>query len=837
MKKFLSLVLALVMVLSLGVTAGAVDFTDEAAITKTEAVGVLAGLGIINGYEAADGTFSFAPNGNITRGAAAKIICMIKLGTKVAGILSCEADPFKDVAKDSTFAPYIAYCVNEGIVGGYTDGTYKPGNPVTGYAFTKMLLNALGIKGDYEGANYGVNVALAADAAGLFKGMDADTVYGANAIREDACQLAFNALNYSASGKTTKYEVKDGADTLYSGTDALTALVMKQSSATATLKLVETAEDSLGYKNFKLTKDTTTDDFGRESTVYTNGKDKTKAENVYASFSNNAKLTYTTGTTTGKIWTALGFTKAADQITLNVSVDGGAATEMTVKKGDKAAIGGQGTLVEVYATDDAKVFNVFVVNTYVYQLKAADITKAVAATATADAVPAYVTIANATATDKTFDTAAFKKDDVVLYTQTAGKIVNVVKAASVVGTVTATAGDNSYMRVDGVQYKLAAKNAAKIGTDAGYKYVKDGAEYTYYLDTYGNVIFAVEGKAADVKANYIYVTQFASKAAKTTDVAGGDLFSGTENTTAAAAQYKVVDLATGVVSVKNAGIVKNTAGDYVYADKTGAATETGVATTEKPVLKNGLYEYYELTDGSIVLGDKVTGTDVTVKKNTAAVATGVFANSATKLTVVTLEKDAKTSVVKAATVATTTGIANFPATAKAYAGTIVTKDKNGVASEIVAVVDKAAATEAVNYAIYKAAGEVGADTKQAFYQKGAVVEYAIAKDFADTLEAGKVYDLTITEGKLSAAKPVDALNAGAVTVKAVDASYILVENSLGQSWVIYLDTAGCAAYDKDAKYAAKTVEVDDVIVAIYGDSKDTANKQFKAVDMIIIDND
>ena len=50
MKKFLSLVLALVMVLSLGVTAGAVDFTDEAAITKEEAVGVLAGLGIINGY-------------------------------------------------------------------------------------------------------------------------------------------------------------------------------------------------------------------------------------------------------------------------------------------------------------------------------------------------------------------------------------------------------------------------------------------------------------------------------------------------------------------------------------------------------------------------------------------------------------------------------------------------------------------------------------------------------------------------------------------------------------------------------------------------------------------
>ena len=394
MKKFLSLVLALVMVLSLGVTAGAVDFTDEAAITKEEAVGVLAGLGIINGYEAADGTFSFAPNGNITRGAAAKIICMIKLGTKVAGILSCETAPFKDVAKDSTFAPYIAYCAAEGIVGGYADGTYKPGNPVTGYAFTKMLLNALGIEGQYEGANYGVNVALAADKAGLFKGMDADTVYGANCIREDACQLAFNALNYSATGKTSKYVVKDAAGkTLYSGTDALTALVMKESAETNTLELVESAEDSLGAKNFKLTKGTKTDDFGRISTVYTNGETETSKKVTYATFANNAKLTYTTATTEGKIFTALGFTKAADEVKLNVYTNGATTAEVrTLTKGDKTAIGAQGTLVEIYATDDAKVFNAYVIETFVYEFKDnGDITKAVAATATEDAKDAYVT--------------------------------------------------------------------------------------------------------------------------------------------------------------------------------------------------------------------------------------------------------------------------------------------------------------------------------------------------------------------------------------------------------------------------------------------------------------
>ena len=362
MKKFLSLVLALVMVLSLGVTAGAVSFTDDAAITKTEAVGVLAGLGIINGYEAADGTFSFAPNGNITRGAAAKIICMIKLGTKVAGILSCETAPFKDVAKDSTFAPYIAYCANEGIVGGYPDGTFKPGNPVTGYAFTKMLLNALGIKGDYEGANYGVNVALAANEAELFEGMDADTVYGANCTREDACQLAFNALNYDKAGDAKEYVVYvdvDGVagydatvDTfVWSGTDALTALVMAQSNS-AKMAEKSVKKDSLGYKNFKLTKGTDKDDFLRVSTTYTNGKLESDPDYVlYASFANNAKLTYTAATTEGKIWTALGFTKATDNdVVLNIYTNGSSTPDTrTLSKGDSTAVGAQGTLLEIYS--------------------------------------------------------------------------------------------------------------------------------------------------------------------------------------------------------------------------------------------------------------------------------------------------------------------------------------------------------------------------------------------------------------------------------------------------------------------------------------------------------
>ena len=56
MKKFLSLVLALVMACSLvTVSAGAAVFTDDDSIDYSEAVEVMKAVGVIDGY--ADGSF------------------------------------------------------------------------------------------------------------------------------------------------------------------------------------------------------------------------------------------------------------------------------------------------------------------------------------------------------------------------------------------------------------------------------------------------------------------------------------------------------------------------------------------------------------------------------------------------------------------------------------------------------------------------------------------------------------------------------------------------------------------------------------------------------------
>ncbi|MCI2056289.1 MAG: S-layer homology domain-containing protein, partial [Oscillibacter sp.] len=140
MKKFLSLVLALVMTFSLvTISAGATeykDLTDKSTITYSEAVAVLNKLGVITGYE--DGSFN--PTGSLTRGAAAKIIVSMMIGADAASALTAAAAPYKDVPASNTFAAYISYCKTAGYISGYSDGTFRPADTLTGYAFAKMLL-------------------------------------------------------------------------------------------------------------------------------------------------------------------------------------------------------------------------------------------------------------------------------------------------------------------------------------------------------------------------------------------------------------------------------------------------------------------------------------------------------------------------------------------------------------------------------------------------------------------------------------------------------------------------------------------------------------------------
>ena len=204
MKKFLSLVLALVMTMSLvTVSAGAKDFTDDSEITYKEAVDVISALGVVDGYSDGD----FRPDDVLTRGAAAKIICNLILGPTTASALAASTAPFKDVPVTNTFAGYITYCSQQGIISGYADGTFRPTGTLSGNAFMKMLLGALGydssIEG-YTGPNWQVSVIKQASGIGLDDGND--EFVGSQAVtRQEAALYAFNMLQATM----VEYDKKD----------------------------------------------------------------------------------------------------------------------------------------------------------------------------------------------------------------------------------------------------------------------------------------------------------------------------------------------------------------------------------------------------------------------------------------------------------------------------------------------------------------------------------------------------------------------------------------------------------------------------------------------------
>ena len=349
MKKFLSLVLALVMTMSLvTVSAGAKDFTDKDSLTYEEPVQVMSLLGVINGYE--DG--SFKPANTLTRGAAAKIICNLLLTPSVADTLPANNTGFKDVPTTNTFAKYIAYCANAKIINGYSDGTFRPAATLTGYAYLKMLLGALGYDAQIEGFTgdtFALNVASKAGQLKLTAGND--TFVGTKAVtREEACLYAFNMLDCAMveyASKGSKITV-NGVE-IIQGASPATSIKDKDGNA-ITFRSVKFP----GLKSV-----TAPDSYGRMITTWTYGK-----KEVTIKASNADKVYY--GSVTGKtLFTDL---KLGKNTSYNLVVNGEASVVKTgaqirdMKADGSTTVakdfGGINTVVEVYytaaTTKDAK---------------------------------------------------------------------------------------------------------------------------------------------------------------------------------------------------------------------------------------------------------------------------------------------------------------------------------------------------------------------------------------------------------------------------------------------------------------------------------------------------
>ena len=617
MKKFLSLVLALVMTMSLvTVSAGAKDFTDDSSITYKEAVDVMSAAKVIDGYAEGD----FRPSATLTRGAAAKIICNLILGPTTASALVADAAPYSDVPTTHTFAGYIAYCQKEGIISGYADGTFRPANTLTGYAFMKMLLGALGYDAEveqYTGANWSINVAKRA----LNIGLDDDLVGSFNGVkavnREEACLYAFNTLKATMVEYEKNSTVTVGNITIK---DTSSAKEMANTGKTDG-NIDKDGKMQFAEKYFTDLKEfDSTDDFYRPATQW-----KIKSEEV-GKYTDTADLTYTKKVESGDIYKDLdlGDTIAAKNVSVYVNGEEAAAAEVAIKKGSEDAIGdktgskGNGVLTEVFYDKDDDSVVITQIVTYV-----GEINKTVKATAKKDA---YVVLTPETSANGNvsapvnqngdryknleFETdEKFDDDTYVLYTYSfkADEVKSVVAAEKVEGYVSKTINktndldQNNGMTIAGTDYKMSKANA---GDALGNVSVKN--DYTVYLDQYGYIIYVEEIKEI---GNYALLLATANKGSFIGDKAQLLLTDGTTKFVTTDENYH-----TGSKAIANNTIVtfrENSDGTYTLkaVTKNGGTKENGNNETSF-VMKN---------DKAGIVIETVSSKDTVVTANSASV--------------------------------------------------------------------------------------------------------------------------------------------------------------------------------------------------------------------------
>ena len=477
MKKFLSLVLALVMTMSLvTVSAGAKDFTDNSKINYEEAVEVMSTLGVVGGYT--DGTFK--PQGTLTRGAAALI-----LGTTTADALTADAAPYKDVATTNVFAPYIAYCAKERIISGYADGTFRPGNTLTGYAFMKMLLGALGLQADkegYTGPNWSISVAkraLSKDVA-LDNGLKGEFNGAKAATREEACLYALNML------KAGTFSYPNDNTVIVGNVSVSTSAKAEQDKKTPYYETV--------FKN--LHANNTSDAFGRPATrwdykgvkigTYAKTPDLTyvgsqKINDIYADLNMSTK-----DTTANLYVNGVSFDTVKDKdkkdvaATFTVSKDNDTKLDKLGGTADKI---GNGTLIEVYRNDDNNHVDVIAMSVY-----AGKITDVKDATSKKDAYVVVDTDSTIVDFNDEFETEAFAEDDVVAFTYADGEIQTMYKMESVSGELTKKVIDKSLTLGD-TTYKYGKEKTFNGTSEAG---LTNKSSYDVYVDANGFALYIEE---------------------------------------------------------------------------------------------------------------------------------------------------------------------------------------------------------------------------------------------------------------------------------------------------------------------------------------------------------
>ena len=511
MKKVLSIVLSLVMVLCL---TPAMAFADTTNATYSDisgekcegAVNVLDALGVIDGYE--DGTYR--PDQVVTRAEMAKLV-ITALG--IDSYATATTSSYSDMQNAQWAIPVVEYATNLGIVEGVGDGRFSPGNPVTYEQAVTMIVRALGYTTDCNEMNgtWPAIYVQKATALGIFRNVEGNQ-YGTGADRGDIAIMLYNALELPQV-----YADKDGATLYKNGEDGQGVTMMntlnkdgRSGYTVVTSQMADTALTNIREyvgAAAKVTVDKNDDVLavGDIKTTFLTGKVSSDGKNLivddveYALPTNTDDYVDIDFNTGGK-----GTANAADTI-INGETQGGVANKLA--KDDKVTIAAKvsgKTIKEIYSVatwtaTDADMVSESQINTI----------------SSKKTLLGYDFTLN---DDREIDTTSFEligvdslddieKDDVV-YVYTAGDkpTANITRVAVGQETVTgelekisSKGTTKAKYTIDGTEYKLAANEAAGItngSIDYSIAEVNTGDSVTITLDAYGN-IYKLEADSAN----------------------------------------------------------------------------------------------------------------------------------------------------------------------------------------------------------------------------------------------------------------------------------------------------------------------------------------------------
>ena len=517
-KRFLCVALVLVMALGMLPLANAVgtpldaeDFSDWGQVTNQEELAVMAALGVLKGY----GDGSYGATMTFTRAEAAAIVTRLLIGVPNADIYEKSTAPtdFNDVPPDHWASGLISYAAGRGIIAGYGNGNFGPGDPVTAVQFAIMLMRVLGLAtvNDFTGPTWLYDALIAGQANGLLTDSGDHT---AVATRDQVALYAFNAL-WATAKTVTKFEVH-GTGTVFDGlydTAAEAAAALNAAngttgtfSAALNIKTTSSTSGGLAATLFGLSKDPGVDRYGNPTVVY-----KIGTKTIYTNYVEGLLPSYTVAVQIGTLYTDLGLSAAATITSLWVDgVDQATTTSLTSGSTTNIAGTGRGVLTNVYR--DGTGYKVTMVNTYIGQ-----VTTVRAETSSAKR---NIDISNITWTGTAFnnyETEDFAKDDYVVFTVSNNKIATIevieplenVTVSSRTGQVASTtigANTGSFV-ADGTRYSFNDKGVSFTSF-----VTSTTATYNLYVDKYNNVLYTTVGSdSSSAGVDYLYLVATATE--------------------------------------------------------------------------------------------------------------------------------------------------------------------------------------------------------------------------------------------------------------------------------------------------------------------------------------